>query len=243
MGYDIAIDISDLSYSYPDSLKALDTISLRISPGENVAIIGPNGAGKSTLLLHFNGILSGTGSVRINGTPVTKKSVRQVRKTVGYVFQNPEDQLFLPTLFDDISFGPVQYGLSEEEIRQRVTEILTRFDLTGIANRSSFNLSFGEQKLASLATALVMEPEILVLDEPSSNLDSKHRRELLNILKNSSQTIVIATHDLDFAAELCERSIVLFKGKITADGESRDILTDKELLEENGLELPFGSYF
>ncbi|MFC1477300.1 energy-coupling factor ABC transporter ATP-binding protein [candidate division KSB1 bacterium] len=238
-----AVDISGLMYTYPDAIKALDDVSLCVHAGEKVAVIGPNGAGKSTLLMHMNGILNGTGSVIIGGIEVKKSTLKQVRKLVGFVFQNPEDQLFSATVFDDIAFGLIQFGLPKDTIHKKVEEVLEHTGIQGIENRSPFRLSYGQQKMAALATVLVLDPHILVLDEPGSNLDPKHRRKLLDFLKNDPTTIVIATHDLDFAAELCDRTLILYNGKIVADGKSRDILSDKPLLEKYDLELPLGSYY
>jgi len=237
------IDISRLSYTYPDGTPALDNISLKVFRQEKVAVIGSNGAGKSTLLLHLNGILRGNGSVSVNGRKIEKSTLKQVRRRVGFVFQNPEDQLFSQTVFEDVAFGPAQFGLSPEETGARVSEALHRVGLSGFEERSPFKMSFGEQKLVSLATALAMEPEILVLDEPGSNLDPRHRRNFVNFLKQYRQTLIIATHDLDFAAEVCPRTLLLYRGRIVADSPARDMLTDRSLLEKYDLELPLGSHF
>jgi len=243
MDSNIAIEVKGLKYSYPDSTQALDNASFTVFSGEKVAIIGPNGAGKSTFLFHLIGILSDSGSVTVQGIPVQKSTLRQIRKRIGFVFQNPEDQLFCPTVYEDVAFGPVQFKLSEEEIQNRVAEALEVVGLSHAAHKSPLRMSLGEQKSAALATALALKPEILIMDEPSSNLDPKHRRILINFLKAYSGTLLIATHDLDFAAEICSKAAVMYEGTITTQDSAREILTDRELLEQYDLELPLGSHF
>jgi cobalt transport protein ATP-binding subunit len=233
-----AVDITGLSFRYRHDQEALRDINLRIRQGERLAVIGPNGAGKSTLLMHLNGILRGTGSVRICGMPVSGKSIPEIRAKVGLVFQDPDDQLFCPTVFEDVAFGPMNLGFRKEEILERVNTALEQVGLADCRDRSAFHLSGGEKKRVALATVLALDPEILALDEPSVNIDPRHRRRLLNWLKAFSKTLVIATHDLDFALTICDRCVLLNVGRVVADGPSRKILRDRELLEANDLELP-----
>jgi len=240
------IEISGLSYTYPDGTNALNSVSCSIGTGEKVAVIGPNGAGKSTLLLTLIGVLKGSGMIKVGGIAVGKKTLKEIRRMIGFVFQEPEDQLFSLTVFEDVAFGPAQFGIplsGTEGLQRIVSRSLEIVGLPGIEHKKPIQLSSGEKKLVSLATALALEPKILILDEPSSNLDSKHRRRLLQFLQNYDETILIATHDLDFAAELCERCIVLHEGTIKADGAAPGILTDQSLLELCDLELPLGNYF
>ena len=233
-----AVHIAGLSFRYGRGPEVLRDVDLRIRPGERLAVIGPNGAGKSTLLMHLNGILQGTGTVRICGMPVSKKFIPQIRTNVGLVFQDPDDQLFCPTVFEDVAFGPMNLGFSKEEVLERVAGALEQVSLEDCRDRSAFHLSGGEKKRVALATVLAMAPEILVLDEPSANIDPRQRRRLLNWLKAFRKTLVIAAHDLDFALEVCDRCVLLNAGRVIADGPSREILRDKELLEANDLELP-----
>ena len=237
------IEISGLSYTYPDGTNALNSVSCSIRTREKVAVIGPNGAGKSTLLLTLIGVLKGSGMIKVGGIAVGKKTLKEIRRMVGFVFQEPEDQLFSLTVFEDVAFGPAQFGITAEGLQRIVSRSLEIVGLPGIEHKKPIQLSSGEKKLVSLATALALEPKILILDEPSSNLDLKHRRRLLQFLQNYDETILIATHDLDFAAELCERCIVLHEGTIKADGAAAGILTDQSLLESCDLELPLGNYF
>ena len=232
------IEINKLSYSYPDGTKALESVALDIFQGESVAVIGPNGAGKSTLLLHLNGMLNGVGHVKILGKSPSKENLKFIRSKVGLVFQDPEDQLFMPTVFDDVSFGPINMGFSKEKTRENVGKALEEVDMKGMEERSSHHLSYGEKKRVSIATILSMEPQILALDEPSSNLDPKSRRELINLLNSFKITKIIASHDLKMILETCARAIILDKGKVVADGPTKSILSDKTLLESHSLELP-----
>jgi cobalt/nickel transport system ATP-binding protein len=236
-----AIELSDVHYSYPDGRGALRGVSLRIEAGERVAVLGPNGAGKSTLCLHLNGILEPErGSVSVCGLPVGKKRIKEVRRRVGVVFQDPDDMLFMPTVRQDIAFGPSNMGLSEKEIDARVEGALSAVGMEGTGERSPHHLSFGQKKKAATAAVLSMEPEILVLDEPSSNLDPRSRREFGEILAGFDRTIVMVTHDLPYAHEICERSVVMDGGRIVADGPTDDILGDAGLLAAHALELPHG---
>lgn len=233
-----SVEIRSLCYTYPDGNRALSDVSLAVRHGEKVGIIGPNGAGKSTLLLHLNGIRRGEGTVAIEGVPVIKERLRMVRSKVGIVFEDPDDQLFCPTIFDDVAFGLLNMRIPREQIPQRVRETLLRVGLEGYEPRSSFHISLGEKKRAAMATVLAMQPSILVLDEPSSNLDPKNRRELIRLLQALDKTTVIASHDLDMVLDICTRAVILNQGKITADGQAEDILRNRDLLEQNNLELP-----
>ncbi|KPK40979.1 MAG: cobalt ABC transporter ATP-binding protein [Omnitrophica WOR_2 bacterium SM23_29] len=234
-----AIEIKGLNYSYPDGTKALSNVSLDVFGEESLGIIGPNGAGKSTLLLHLNGILRGNSYIKIFGMEVKDENLPQIRSKVGLVFQDPENQLFMPTVFDDVAFGPINMGLSKDEVKASVSEALKKVDMPDFTKRMSYHLSFGEKKRISIATVLSMKPKILVLDEPSSNLDPKHRRELINFLKELKLTKVIATHDLELVLETCSRVIVLDKGRLIAMGNTLDIFRDRPLLEAHNLEVPY----
>lgn len=235
-----AVEVRDLWYSYPDGTEALRGVDFSIAVGESVAVIGPNGAGKSTLLLHLNGILRGRGSVRIMGVPLEDKNLREIRRRVGVVFQDPEDQLFLNTVSQDVAFGPSNMQMTKPEIEKRVGEALAAVGMEAYADRSAHLLSFGEKKRIATATVLAMHPDVLVLDEPSSNLDPKARRRLINILAELPVTKIIVTHDLPVAYEMCTRALILAGGRIAADGPIDDILSDPELLDANELELPYG---
>ncbi|NOX89829.1 MAG: ABC transporter ATP-binding protein [Calditrichaeota bacterium] len=234
-----AIHIQDVSYRYPDGILALDGVSLKIMPGERVGIIGPNGAGKSTFLNLLNGIFKPKqGSVQIFDQPITERNQDLIKQWVGLVFQNPEDQLFCPTVFDDVAFGPLNFGFKNEDVRQKVRQALDEVGLVGYEQRSTLSLSFGEKKLVAIATALSMEPRIVALDEPTSNLDALHRRKIINWIGKNGRTCVITSHDLDMIYDTCHRTVILNKGKIVAVGETRKILRNKEILESNDLELP-----
>lgn len=209
-----AVQIRNLQYHYPDGTPALRDISLDVAVGESVGIIGPNGAGKSTLLLHLNGILRGKGSIKIMGSELSDKNLALIRKRVGLVFQDPDNQLFMPTVFDDVAFGPINMMLSKEEVRSSVNSALKQVSMDDQVARSSHHLSFGQKKRVSIATVLSMQPDILVLDEPSSNLDPKGRKELIALLKGIDKTKIIASHDLDLINEMCTRYIFMDKGLI-----------------------------
>lgn len=230
--------VENLSFQYPDGHAALQAVSLKISPGEKVALVGPNGAGKSTLMLHLNGILAGQGDLCVAGMALTKENLSLVRARVGMVFQNPDDQLFSPTVFEDVAFGPLHMGLPETEVRQRVERALTQVGMSQYANRLSHHLSVGEKKRISIATVLSMEPEILVLDEPSAGLDPRARRALINLLSEMELTMLVSTHDMRMVAELFPRTVVMDGGQIVADGSTGEILADEVLLEAHGLEKP-----
>jgi len=230
------IEIENLSFSYPDGHIALRDVSLTITPGEKVALVGPNGAGKSTLMLHLNGILAGQGKVRVCGLEVNEKNLGRVRAAVGLVFQSPDDQLFSPTVFDDVAFGPIYQGWPEPEVRARVAAALAAVHMDAYAQRVSHHLSVGEKKRIAIATVLAMQPEILVLDEPSAGLDPRARRGLINLLRELPQTILASTHDLALVRELFPRTVIMDQGQIVADGPTEQLLNDVPLLEAHGLE-------
>jgi cobalt/nickel transport system ATP-binding protein len=233
-----AIKVESLSFSYPDGHPALHDVSISVAQGEKVAMVGPNGAGKSTLMLHLNGILSGRGTVRVCGLEVVKENLGRVRAAVGMVFQQPDDQLFSPTVFEDVAFGPIYQGLSEKDVRVRVERALEAVHMPQYAGRVSHHLSVGEKKRIAIATVLSMQPEILVLDEPSAGLDPRARRDLIHLLNELPQTCLITTHDLPLVLELCSRTIVMDDGHVVADGPTETILHDAALLEAHGLEMP-----
>lgn len=225
---------------FPDGNQVLNQLSFQINEGETVGIIGANGAGKSTLLMSIVGILIPVeGKIIIDELTISKKNLREVRERVGVVFQNPDDQLFMADVYDDIAFGLRNYGVDEESIKIKITNIMRTLDIERLTYQQSHKLSGGEKRIVALATILVMEPSIILFDEPTSFLDPKTRRKLLGLLKELSVTKLIATHDLDMALELCERVIILKEGKIFADGKAKEILTDEVLMMEAGLELPF----
>ncbi len=229
------ITIENLSFSYPDGQKALTDVSLGIYKGESVAIVGPNGAGKSTLVLHFNGILRSNGHVKLLGKPVDDNNLRWVRSRVGLVFQNPDDQLFSPTVFDDVAFGPMNMGYSKAEVEQAVKMALGLVGMPGFEKRSPHHLSVGEKKRIAMATVLSMSPEVLVIDEPTSNLDPRGKWDIIEVLKGLSVTRVIVSHDLEMVRELCPRMVIIDRGRVAADGNTADILADKKLLAAHGL--------
>ncbi|HET6352191.1 MAG TPA: ABC transporter ATP-binding protein [Coriobacteriia bacterium] len=233
------ISVKDLSFAYPDGTRALDGVSFEVGHGESIALVGANGAGKSTLLMHLNGLHAAqTGTVEVGDVPVTKETLPTVRRSVGMVFQDPDDQLFMPTVAEDVAFGPLNLGLPAEVVDARVAEALERVGAGDLADRPPYRLSGGEKRAVAIATVLAMSPSILVMDEPSSNLDPRARRRLIGLLASFEHTKIIATHDLDMAAELCERTIVVNDGHIAADGPTREVFADAELLDTCGLEQP-----
>jgi cobalt/nickel transport system ATP-binding protein len=232
---DKIIEIENLSFSYPDGQQALQNINLSIGHGETLAFIGPNGAGKSTLMLHLNGILRSDGTIRILGVPLEDKNLKWVRSKVGLVFQDPDDQLFSPTVFDDVAFGPMNMGCSEDEVRRRVAQALEWVGMKGYDERSPHHLSVGEKKRIAIATILSMSPEILVIDEPTANLDPRSKWELIELLKGLPITKIVASHDLEMVAALCERTIVLDEGKVVADDATSSIMSNSALLKSHGL--------
>ena len=235
------LDLRGVAFAYPDGHQALFGVDLHVHPGERVALLGPNGAGKTTMVLHLNGILrAGRGSVAISGLPVEDANLLEIRRRVGIVFQDPDDQLFMPSVRDDVAFGPANLGLPRPVIEERVESALRAVGMLEYADRPPHHLSFGQRRRVAVATVLAMEPEILVLDEPSSNLDPASRRELADIITSLGVTVLMVTHDLPYALQLCERSVILADGVITADGATRDLLADAALLERHRLELPYG---
>ena len=237
----LALVCENLHFTYPDGHKALDGLSLTVEHAERVAVLGPNGAGKSTLTLHLNGILEPQqGSVTVGGLPVTGKHLLEIRRRVGVVFQDPDDMLFMPTVRQDVAFGPANLGLSEAEVAERVSSALDMVGMGEYASRPPHHLSFGQRKRVATAAVLSMRPEILVLDEPSSNLDPRGRREFGELLSSLDLTMLLVTHDLPYALELCPRAVLLSGGRIVADGPTPELLADTALLAAHRLELPFG---
>jgi cobalt transport protein ATP-binding subunit len=230
-----ALEILGLRYRYPDGAPALDGINLAINEGEKVGIIGANGAGKTTLLLHFNGILRGEGAVRVFGQAVATGTLACIRRQVGLVFQNPDDQLFCSTVFDDVAFGPRNMKLSEEEVRARVAAALQAVGLENVGHKSAYHLSCGQRKRAAIATVLSMQPRLFVLDEPTSNLDPRGRRDLTALLNGLNGPQVLATHDLELVRHCCNRVVVMRQGKLVADAPTAEIVDDAALLEAHGL--------
>jgi cobalt/nickel transport system ATP-binding protein len=233
------IEVRDLAFAYPGGAEALRGVSFRIASGEAVGLIGCNGAGKSTLLLHLNGCLAPTrGEVRIGDVPVTRQTVAAARKAVGLVFQDPDDQLFMPTVFEDVAFGPLNQGLSNDATETRVTAALERVGMAHLHDRPPHKLSAGEKRAIAIATVLAMDPDILVMDEPSSNLDPRGRRRLIGWLRGFAHTRIIATHDLELVVEVCTRVLVMDAGRIVAEGPTVDVLNDETLMVAHGLERP-----
>jgi cobalt/nickel transport system ATP-binding protein len=235
------IAVSDLDFHYPDGTVALKGVDLHIHPGETVALLGPNGAGKTTLILHLNGIhMPQHGTIAVSGLQLSKDNVMEIRRRVGVVFQDPDDQLFMPTVRADVEFGPRNLGLDSADIDARVETALNVMDVADLADRPPNHLSFGQKRRVAIAGVLAMEPSIIILDEPTSNLDPASRRELAEALKALDTTQLIVTHDLPFAYEMCERTIVMDRGEIVTAGSTSEILANGELLARHRLELPFG---
>ena len=233
-----ALQVNDLHFSYPDGHSALNGVSLCLAEGDKVALVGPNGAGKSTLMLHLNGILTGQGGLSVAGLPVNEKNLPAIRAAVGLVFQNPDDQLFSPTVFEDVAFGPLHMGLPEDEVRARVEEALEQVRMSKYRDRLSHHLSVGEKKRIAIATVLSMRPKILVLDEPTAGLDPRARRTLIHLLRDLPITMLVSTHDMALVKELFPRMVIMDEGLIVADGPTVELLSDAPLLEAHGLELP-----
>lgn len=233
------VDFKDVHYIYPDGKKAINGVSFKITHGESVALVGANGAGKSTLLMLLVGIFfSEQGQIHVGENLVTKNTLSLIRQRIGFTFQNSDDQLFMTTVYDDVAFGPRNYKFSEEEVDIRVNKALDTVGITHLKDRAPYKLSGGEKKAAAIATVLAMYPDILVMDEPTSALDPKARRRLINLLKEFEHTKIITTHDLDMVLEICDRTIILNDGKIIADGPTKELLTNRDLMEKSGLELP-----
>jgi len=233
------IDVRNLHYVYGDGTKALDGVDLFIAPGEKVALVGPNGSGKSTLILHLNGILMGEGEVRVCGQSVQPDTLGKVRAAVGLVFQDPDDQLFSQSVFDDVAFGPIYMGCDLNQVHGRVDRALQAVGMGTSAERVPHHLSQGEKKRVAIATVIAMDPEILVLDEPSAGLDPRSRRELIELLDELPQTMLIASHDMPLVAEIFPRMIVIDQGRIVADGSTDEMMENAELLKAHGLETPY----
>ncbi len=232
------LTVKDLHFSYPDGHAALHGISLKLCNGDKVALVGPNGAGKSTLMLHLNGILGGHGEVEVAGQHLTRENLPAIRAMVGLVFQNPDDQLFSPTVFEDVAFGPLHMGLPEADVRARVDAALEAVRMSAYRDRLSHHLSVGEKKRIAIATVLSMNPSLLILDEPSAGLDPRARRTLINLLRELPITMLVSTHDMKLVQELFPRTIVMDEGRVVADGLTHEILEDENLLTAHGLEKP-----
>ena len=235
------IAMQDWTVTYPDGTIAVDHLNLKIQPGEHLAIIGANGAGKSSLILSMVGVIPGSGQIHVDGVELNKKNLTEIRKKVGVVFQNPDDQLFLPTIYDDVAFGPRNMGMDEESVRYRVEDRMKLLHISHLRNKSALKLSGGEKRMAAMATVLAMKPDVMVFDEPTAFLDPKSRRNLIRVLQKLPHTMLIATHDLTFAAEVCPRCILLKEGKLFADGQAEDLLYNKELMEAADVEAIGGS--
>lgn len=233
-----ALLVEHLHFAYPDGHVALRDVSLIVNHGEKVALVGPNGAGKSTFMLHLNGILQGQGVVRVGGLDVTRANLPLIRARVGLVFQNPDDQLFSPTVFEDVAFGPLHMGLPEAEVRRRVAAALAQVGMSDYGSRLSHHLSMGEKKRIAIATVLAMAPDILVLDEPSAGLDPRGRRQLIELLRTLPLTMLVSTHDMAMVRELFPRMVIMDEGRVVADGPTERLFEDSSLLERHGLERP-----
>ncbi len=233
------IIIENLTYTYPDGPCALDKINLNIMKGQKVALAGRNGAGKSTLLLALGGFISFAGKIIISGIELNSSNIRKIRRKLGFVFQNPEHQLFMPTVEEDVAFGPLNMGISEQEIKDRVTQALQQTQTTHLRQRSSHHLSIGEKHRVAIATVLSMNPDIMILDEPSASLDPSCRRKTIELLKSMSKTMIIAGHDLPLLLEVCDRALIIDKGKIVIDGQPKSIFTNNSIMKNSGLEFPF----
>ena len=233
------IEFNDVRFRYPDGVEALKGVSFRITHGESVGVVGANGAGKSTLLLHMNGhLLPSSGNVVIGDIPLTKKTRPEIRKKVGVLFQNPDDMLFMPTVFDDVAFGPLNLGLEADKVRERVREALLRVNASGLEDKPPHHLSGGQKSAVAIAAVIATAPDILVMDEPAASLDPKSRRAVIGLLNSFTHSKIVASHDLDLILDVCARCLVIRDGVIVADGPTASILSDAALLDENNLELP-----
>jgi len=233
-----AIEIENFSYAYPDGTAALSNISLSIEHGQRLTLIGPNGAGKSTLLLAMAGFVKGTGKVFIDGLQINRQNLKKIRTLLGCCLENPDDQLFMPTLFDDVAFGPLNMGLDSEQVKNRVSEAMKTVGLTEMADKAPHHLSAGQRRAAAIATILSMAPKIITLDEPDGSLDPRNRKNLTKLLTGLPQTLIIATCDMNFAAAIADRAVLLDKGLVVADGDATKIMSDPGLMTEHGLEVP-----
>ena len=235
------LQINDLNFSYPDGYEALKNINLEINKGDTLGVLGPNGAGKTTFILHLNGILGNLDdSIYINNLSINEDNLKKIREKVGIVFQDPDDQLFMPTVLEDVMFGPKNFGYTNEEAESKAIEALEKVKMKEFLNKPPHHLSFGQKRKVAIASGIAINPELIVLDEPSSNLDPASRRELIEILKNLDVTIILVTHDLPMALEICDESIILNNGEIKTRDKTYSILTNEEIMKENRLELPFG---
>ncbi len=234
-----AIEIKNYSYSYSDGTEALKDISLTVEHGEKVVLVGPNGAGKSTLLLAMGGFVHGTGRISIEGVEVNSKNARQIRRTIGCCVENPEDQLFMPTIYEDVAFGPLNLQLEPDAAKARVEEALRTVGLLDLADRPPHHLSAGQKRAAAIATVLSMSPRIITLDEPNSSLDARNRNTIIQILKELPQTLIVATCDMNFAVDFARRAIVIDAGQKVADGSCERIMSDEDLMNSHGLETPW----
>jgi cobalt transport protein ATP-binding subunit len=234
----VILQISDLNFTYPSGRQALDDVSLNLEKGEKIALVGHNGSGKSTLMLNIIGILRGEGQILVGGLELTEENLPLIRSKVGLVFQNPDDQLFSPTVFEDVGFGPLHMGYSEEEAKARVLSALAAVGMEEFGERLSYHLSAGEKKRVAIATVLAMEPDLIILDEPSAGLDPRARRSLITLLGVLPQTLLVATHDLLMVRELLPRTIILDSGRVVVDGSTKEILEDENILSKHGLEMP-----
>ena len=238
------LKINNLSYSYPDGHKALNSVSFSIDQGESISILGPNGAGKTTLILHLNGILGKlSGEIEVSGLKYIPDNIDKIRKTVGVVFQDPDDQLFMPTVIEDVMFGPKNFGFTQKEAEENSLEALKMVGMEKFEDRAPHHLSFGQKRKVAIATVLASKPKLLVLDEPASNLDPTSRKDLIDILKSLNISLILVTHDLPMALEICERSLVLNEGEIKKDDLTINILKDEKFMKKNRLELPYGFAF
>ena len=238
------LKINNLSYSYPDGHKALSSVSFSIDQGESIAILGPNGAGKTTLILHLNGILGKlSGEIEVSGLKYIPDNIDKIRKTVGVVFQDPDDQLFMPTVIEDVMFGPKNFGFTQKEAEENSLEALKMVGMEKFQDRAPHHLSFGQKRKVAIATVLASKPKLLVLDEPASNLDPTSRKDLIDILKSLNISLILVTHDLPMALEICERSLVLNEGEVKKDDLTINILKDERFMKKNRLELPYGFAF
>lgn len=233
------VDFKDVRFTYPDGTDALNGVSFRITHGESVGIVGANGAGKSTLLMHINGfLLPAEGAIQIGDLILTKKTRQEIQKKVGMVFQNPDDQLFMPTVHEDVAFGPLNLGFPPDTVSERAHDALAAVGCLHIKDKPPHHLSGGQKSAVAIASVIAMQPDILVMDEPASSLDPRSRRALINLLKTFSHTKVVASHDLDLILDVCRRCIIIHDGKVAADGDAQELLSDRDLMEENSLELP-----
>lgn len=233
------IEFENVTFGYGEGEKVLDDISLCIKKGEQIGLIGANGAGKSTLMKAMLGLVYAEGKITVDNLEVCHENLGKIRQILGYVLQDSDNQMFMPTVYEDMIFGPLNYGKSREEADRLVQNVLEKLNLVHLKNRQNYKMSGGEKRMAAIATILAMEPEVMLLDEPSTALDPKNRRRLINILKTLPTTKIIASHDLDMILETCERVLILNKGKIVADGPAKEVLRNRELLEKYDLELPF----